>query len=64
MPGLSYPFHFQCVDCGEHLVVKRSDAQNLSDDPDSVDGLLLVLKERGWKRSSSGVSCPECAAAV
>lgn len=61
MPGLSYPYRFQCVRCGERLKIERSDAEDVSDDPDSVTAVTLTLGEHGWERSSEGVRCPSCA---
>jgi len=61
MPGLSYPYLFQCFDCGERMTIKRSDASDLYDDPDSYNALNTVLKERGWVQAFNGVFCPDCA---
>lgn len=61
MPGLSYPYRFQCKKCGEHIVIERSDARDLYDDPDSHSALNAVLKDRGWVQAFSGIFCPDCA---
>lgn len=61
MPGLDYPYHFQCKKCGVRTVVERSDATDLQDDPTSSKALSKVLKHRGWEQGFNGVLCPDCA---
>lgn len=60
MPGLRYPYEFQCKACGERTVVKRSDARDLHDDPDSFEAIDVVLKQRGWAQKFEGIFCPDC----
>lgn len=61
VPVPSYLFHFQCRDCGEHLTVRRSNARELSDDPDRVDALYEVLEVRAWVLSARDglLFCPD-----
>lgn len=61
MSGLSYPFHFQCHDCGERTAVKRSDAKDVHPDPDSFNAINAVLKDREWVQAFNGIYCPDCA---
>lgn len=61
MPGLSYPYHFQCRDCGEQTVIKRSEACDLHSEPDSFNAIDAVLKHRGWVQAFNGIYCPDCA---
>ena len=50
MPGLSYPFVYECSNCGAKTTVTRDDARGLHPDPDSLDALDVVLEQRGWMR--------------
>lgn len=60
MPGLSYPYHFQCKRCGVRTVIERSDATDLHDEPNSSKALSKVLKHREWEQVFDGVLCPDC----
>ncbi len=63
MPGLDYPFDFECTNCGEETAVHRSDAIGLNHDPDSMDAPLMVLDRRNWLRDEDEdlLLCPACA---
>ena len=61
MPSLSYPYSFQCKECGEQMTVTRVDARRAHDGPDSHNALKAVLKERGWAQAFGGMFCPDCA---
>jgi type III secretory pathway component EscU len=61
MPSLSYPYSFQCKECGEQMKVTRDDARRTYDDPDSHNALKAVLKERRWVEAFGGMFCPVCA---
>jgi hypothetical protein len=50
MPGLSYPFVYECSSCGTETTVTREDARGLYPDPDSPNAVDIVLQERGWMR--------------
>jgi hypothetical protein len=62
MPGLAYPFVFECSSCGEETTVTRTDARDLSPDPDHRGAFELVLQTRGWTKSRDGRSayCSDC----
>lgn len=67
MPGLSYPFVFECANCDNEIVVDRDavrDAFQLSE-PDfhSLDTINAVLRQQGWMRDELDhmIWCPECA---
>lgn len=60
-PGLNYPHTFHCHDCGDRRVVKRSDACDFYEDPNSQNALNVVLKEWGWVQAFNGIFCPDYA---
>lgn len=62
MPGLSYPFVYECSNCEAETTVKRSDARDLHTNPDSMNAVEIVLQQRGWLRDEiKGVLfCPDC----
>ena len=63
MPNLSYPFAYECSNCGAETTVTREDARGLYPDPDSVNAAKVVLQERGWMRGEieGQLFCPGCA---
>jgi hypothetical protein len=63
MPGLSYPFVYECSGCGNETTVTRDDARGLYPDPDSLNAVDVVLEQRGWMRDEIEelLFCPECA---
>jgi hypothetical protein len=62
MPGLSYPFVYECSNCDAETTVERSDARDLHTNPDSFNAVEIVLQRRGWLRDDiDGVLfCPDC----
>jgi len=50
MPGLSYPFVYECSGCGNETTVTREDARGYYPDPDSLNAVDVVLEQRGWMR--------------
>jgi hypothetical protein len=66
MPGLSYPFVFQCSNCKSRTTVERADARDLHPNPDSFEAIHLVLRDRGWLRDEMDymIWCPGCAGGV
>lgn len=66
MPGLGYPFVFECSGCDNEIVVDRDavrDAFQLSmPDFDSLDTINAVLHRRGWMRDELDhyLFCPDC----
>ena len=63
MPGLTYPFVFECDGCGAEVEVTRSEATDLWTDPDSLNAVDVVLEqEHGWMKDRRGVYCPDCGA--
>jgi hypothetical protein len=65
MPGLSYPFVYECTNCGAETTIERADARQLHTNPDSINALEIILQERGWLRDDIKglLFCPDCAAA-
>lgn len=63
MPHLSYPFLFECTNCETETAVRRSEAQNLNHDPESMDAVLMALDDQGWLRDEEEqlLLCPACA---
>lgn len=63
MPGLNYPFVFECSGCGAETIVKRPDARDLHVNPDSINAVEIVLQKRGWLRDDIKglIFCRECA---
>ena len=63
MPGLSYPFVYECSACGNETTVTREDARGLYPDPDSLNAADVVLEQRGWMRSEveEMLLCLDCA---
>jgi len=64
MPGLDYPFVFECTNCGEETTIHRSAAEDLNHDPDSMEAALMILDRRDWLRDEDEdlLLCPACAA--
>jgi len=62
MPGLSYPFVYECSGCGNETTVTREDARGYYPDPDSLNAVDVVLKQRGWMRGEGEdvLFCPKC----
>ena len=46
MPGLSYPFVYECSGCGNETTVTREDAHGLYPGPDSSNAAEVVLEQR------------------
>ena len=63
MPGLSYPFVYECSGCGNETTVTREDARGLYPDPDSLNAADVVLEQRGWMRGEveEMLLCLDCA---
>jgi hypothetical protein len=63
MPGLSYPFVYECSNCDRETTVERVDARDLHTNPDSINALEIVLQQRGWLRDELKglLFCPDCA---
>lgn len=65
MPGLSYPFVFECANCETEIVVDRDTVRDVFElaepDFDSLDTINAVLHQRGWIRTDHLVFCPDCA---
>lgn len=66
MPGLSYPFVFECSNCDAETTVTREDARGLYPNADSVNALDVVLEQRGWMRGELDreLFCPDCTGAA
>lgn len=61
MPGLSYPFVFECLGCGTRVEVTRTDARDYVSNPDSHNAVETVLtEEHGWSKDIRGAYCPDC----
>ena len=61
MPGLTYPFIFECEECGTEATVTRAEARDLYPNPDSLTAVDEVLEqEKGWAQSRAGAYCPNC----
>jgi len=62
MPGLSYPFTYECSNCSAETTVTRADARILYPNPESFNAVEVVLEQRGWMRGEiDGVLfCPDC----
>jgi hypothetical protein len=62
MPGLDYPFVFECSNCDEQTIIERADALDLHPDPDSFEAIHLTLENRGWLRGELDhmIWCPDC----
>ncbi len=61
MPGLSYPFVFECESCDRETTVTRAEARDLYPNPDSLTAVDVVLEqEKGWTQGTSGAYCPDC----
>ncbi len=61
MPGLSYPFVFECKKCGAEATVTRTEARDLYPNPDSLTAVDEVLQqEKGWTNGERGAYCPDC----
>ena len=65
MPGLSYPFAYECSNCERETTVTREDARGLYPHPDSFNAVEVVLQERGWMRGELEdlLFCPNCTGA-
>lgn len=66
MPRLDYPFVFECSNCDVETTVTRQDARDLYPDPDSIDAVHMVLRDRGWLRDEIDrlIWCPDCAEGI
>ena len=64
MPGLDYPFDFECSNCKSETTVHRPDARDVHPDPDSLHAIDMVLEDRGWTRDGIDqlIFCPSCGA--
>jgi len=62
MPGLSYPFVYECTNCGRETTIERSDARDLHPNPDDLNSHALVLRARGWLQDEIDgfLWCPDC----
>ncbi|WP_251942268.1 hypothetical protein [Salinibacter ruber] len=62
MPGLTYPFVFECDNCGTETTVTREDARDSGLHPDMNQAVDVVLEMRGWVDGPKGylVFCPDC----
>ena len=62
MPGLSYPFVYECSNCDRETTVTREDARGLYPDPDSFNAVEVVLQEWGWMHGEldQSIFCPDC----
>jgi hypothetical protein len=62
MPGLDYPFVFECSNCSAETTVERSDAHGLHPDPNNLHAIDMVLEDRGWVRDDIDqlIFCPGC----
>lgn len=61
MPGLSYPFVFECDGCEAEVTVTRAQARDLFPNPDSLDAVDEVLIQvHGWTKDVRGAYCPNC----
>jgi hypothetical protein len=62
MPGLDYPFVYECSNCDSETTITRSEARDLHPNPDSLNAHALVLRNRGWMRNElEGLLwCPGC----
>lgn len=62
MPGLSYPFVYECSNCGTETTVTRTDARDYYPNPDSFNAVEVVLEQRGWVRGELEelLFCPDC----
>lgn len=62
MPGLSYPFVYECSNCDNETTVERADARDLHTNPDSINAVEIVLQQRGWVRGELQrlLFCPDC----
>jgi len=62
MPGLSYPFVYECSNCDRETTVTREDARGLYPDPNSFNAVEVVLEQRGWMHGEfdRSIFCPDC----
>jgi len=62
MPGLSYPFVYECSNCGAETTITRTEARDVHPNPDSINAHTLALRARGWMRDEiEGLLwCPNC----
>lgn len=66
MPGLSYPFVFECSNCDNQITVTRDTVRDVFEltepDFDSLDTVNAVLYQRGWVRDEINhmIFCPDC----
>ena len=62
MPGLDYPFVYECTNCNEETTVRRKDTRGLYPDPESPNAVKVVLEDRGWMRGKPEemLFCPNC----
>jgi len=61
MPGLSFPFIYECSGCRNETTVTRGDARGLYPIFDSSNAAEVVLEQRGWMRGEveKMLLCPE-----
>ncbi|MCS3613526.1 hypothetical protein GGP50_003300 [Salinibacter ruber] len=61
MPGLTYPFVFECEECSTEATVTRAEARDLYPNPDSLTAVDEVIEQKkGWTQGASGAYCPDC----
>jgi hypothetical protein len=66
MPGLTYPFVFECANCDRRITVDRDAVRAVfrfgEPDFNSFDTINAVLYQRGWLRDSfeHRIFCPHC----
>ena len=65
MSDPSYPFVYECSNCGDETTVTREDAHGFYPDPDSLNAVEVVLQERGWMsgKAEDMLFCPNCTGA-
>lgn len=66
MPGLSYPFVYECEQCGQETIVGRPEARDAYPlNPNSLNPPDVVLEQRGWVRQKDRtLLCPDCASGL
>ena len=62
MAGLTYPFVYECSNCGAETTITRTDSREVHPNPDSTNAHILVLRARSWMRDElEGLLwCPDC----
>jgi hypothetical protein len=67
MPGLSYPFVFECSNCENQIIIDRGTVGDLfklsAPDFDFFYTINAVHHQRGWMRDELDhyLFCPDCA---